>query len=262
MAEQVSHHVVNNSESASAPAPADVAANQTNTTTAGSGDIAHTSASASSTIDAPTPSDIATPKHANEHAADVNATTSQADAKPEAVTSAAKPSAGEAAATAAEASSVLPVKTAEEQGRVGPDELVNGVHDAASQASGHGEDGSAGSVDNSVNSDTEGSRVGASEVKQDGKHHERTNSVKKPTTFSKVSVTKSFMAKSASPVPTAQKPGDKASPMNAAVQPAAAKPRLVAKTASSLQSMQRPAVGAKGAGGPDARQVWNKNRRK
>jgi len=116
-----------------------------------------------------------------------------------------------------------------------------------------------------VTSDTEGSKADAdgSEQKKDGAHHARTNSVKKPTTFSKVSATKNFLAKSSSPLPASgAKLGEKPSPLTAAVQaPAAAKPRLIAKTASTLQSVQRPRPGSDGAGAPDASKVWNKNRR-
>ncbi|KAK0828446.1 hypothetical protein LTR73_004755 [Friedmanniomyces endolithicus] len=115
-----------------------------------------------------------------------------------------------------------------------------------------------------VTSDTEGSKADAegSEQKKDGAHHARTNSVKKPTTFSKVSATKNFLAKSSSPLPASgAKLGEKPSPLTAAVQaPAAAKPRLTAKTASTLQSVQRPRPGSDGAGAPDASKVWNKNR--
>lgn len=40
------------------------------------------------------------------------------------------------------------------------------------------------------------------------------------------------------------------------------RPRLVAKTTSSLRDSSRPAgAGAGGGGGPDPNQVWNKNRR-
>ena len=117
----------------------------------------------------------------------------------------------------------------------------------------------------SVTSDTEGSKVDAdgSEQKKDGAHHARTNSVKKPTTYSKVSATKNFLAKSSSPIPApGAKLGEKPSPLTATVQPlAAAKPRLIAKTASTLQSVQRPRPGSEGTGAPDASKVWNKNRR-
>ncbi|KAK1063348.1 hypothetical protein LTR12_007405 [Friedmanniomyces endolithicus] len=137
-------------------------------------------------------------------------------------------------------------------------ELINGVETASGGGS-VAEDGGP-----SVTSDTEGSKADAdgSEQKKDGAHHARTNSVKKPTTFSKVSATKNFLAKSSSPIPApGAKLGEKPSPLTATVQPlAAAKPRLIAKTASTLQSVQRPRPGSEGTGAPDASKVWNKNR--
>lgn len=90
--------------------------------------------------------------------------------------------------------------------------------------------------------------------------HVRTNSsVKKPSTFKSVSVTKTFLAKSAVSAPVAR-PGEKAAP---AVQPntstlLTAKPRLVAK--SGAGNAPRALGKANGAGaGPDASKVWNKN---
>ncbi|KAK5716073.1 hypothetical protein LTR15_009898 [Elasticomyces elasticus] len=111
-------------------------------------------------------------------------------------------------------------------------------------------------------SDAEGSKVDAeaTEQRKDGNHHVRTNSVKKPATFSKVSATRNFLAKTASPVPVAAaKLGDKPSTLTAPAQPVA-KPRLIAKSASALQSVQRPRPGSEGTGAPDASKVWNKNR--
>ncbi|KAK3678192.1 hypothetical protein LTR78_002288 [Recurvomyces mirabilis] len=135
---------------------------------------------------------------------------------------------------------------------------LNGTHDAASQV---GSQEDAGSVDPSVTSDTEGRRGDGSDLKKEGGHHVRANSVKKPISFSKVSVTKSFLAKSASPAPpAAASTGAKPSPLAAPVQPAALRPRLVAKTAGSQQGMTRPRVGSESAGVPDASKVWNKNR--
>ncbi|KAH9845178.1 hypothetical protein Tdes44962_MAKER06823 [Teratosphaeria destructans] len=203
MAEQVSHNVVNQSESASASAPADAIANQTTTEPAGDGNITTIEASKSLT----------------------EADNETANAKSSFET-AAEPSAGDAAAS----------KPLDEHAR-----LSNGVsHDLLDS------DGSVG-----VSSDAEGKK---------DMHHNRANSVKKPTTFSKVSVTKTFMAKTASPAPTAAKLGDKPSPLSATMQPAnAAKPRLVAKT-GALQSIQKARTGSESATGPDASKVWNKNR--
>lgn len=83
--------------------------------------------------------------------------------------------------------------------------MTNGVHDAASQGSVI-EDGGSQDV-SAVNSDTEMSKAEALEMK-DGHLHVRTNSVKKPATFSKISVTKNFLAKSAT-APVAAKTGEK-----------------------------------------------------
>ncbi|KAK4544366.1 hypothetical protein LTR36_004257 [Oleoguttula mirabilis] len=218
MAEQVSHHVVNQSESAGAAASAGVAANPIDI------DIA---------VDGAHPAEPTTtdPKSESLTAADPVAT--------------AEPSAGEAVGKDAEATEA-------------PSEsVVNGLHDGEASV----EEGSAvdGSADHSVNSDTEGSKGDSTEQKKEGSHHVRTNSVKKPTTFSRVSATKSFMAKTASPAPAAPAIGSKPSSLSAAPQPAAAaRPRLVAKTVA-LKSLQKPRAGSESASGPDASKVWNKN---
>ncbi|EMC91867.1 hypothetical protein BAUCODRAFT_39010 [Baudoinia panamericana UAMH 10762] len=112
------------------------------------------------------------------------------------------------------------------------------------------------SAEPSIASDTEGSRADGAERKEGD--NMKSTMLRKAPTFSKVSVTKNFMAKSASPVPAAPKIGEKPSPLTTSTQPAALKPRLVAKTASSLQGV--PRTGAVPAGGPDASKVWNKNR--
>ena len=67
-------------------------------------------------------------------------------------------------------------------------------------------------VDGSVGSDTETGKLIASDAllkeSSETKHHARSNSVKKPTTFKAVSVTKNFLAK-ANPAPAAKSNGDK-----------------------------------------------------
>ncbi len=67
-------------------------------------------------------------------------------------------------------------------------------------------------VDGSVGSDTETGKTTASDTSvkdvSEIKHHVRSNSVKKPTTFKAVSVTKNFLAK-ANPAPAAKGNGDK-----------------------------------------------------
>lgn len=108
-------------------------------------------------------------------------------------------------------------------------------------------------------SDTDISRPGSVDPSKHDASHVRTSSTKKPAAFKSVSVTKSFLAKSAASTPSAS-PGLKAAP---AVQPPTsslltAKPRLVAK--SGTANAPRTIGQLNGAGsGPDASKVWNKN---
>ncbi|KAJ8105772.1 hypothetical protein OPT61_g9979 [Boeremia exigua] len=108
-------------------------------------------------------------------------------------------------------------------------------------------------------SDTDISRPGSVDPSKQDTGHARTSSTKKPAAFKSVSVTKSFLAKSAAATPSAS-PGLKAAP---AVQPPTssmltAKPRLVAK--SGAANAPRTLGNMNGAGsGPDASKVWNKN---
>ncbi|KAJ4990339.1 hypothetical protein SVAN01_04221 [Stagonosporopsis vannaccii] len=108
-------------------------------------------------------------------------------------------------------------------------------------------------------SDTDISRPGSVDPSKQDTGHLRASSTKKPAAFKSVSVTKSFLAKSAASTPSAS-PGLKAAP---AVQPPTssmltAKPRLVAK--SGTANAPRTLGNMNGAGsGPDASKVWNKN---
>ena len=108
-------------------------------------------------------------------------------------------------------------------------------------------------------SDTDISRPGSVDPLKQDASNARTSSLKKPTAFKSVSVTKSFLAKSAASTPSAS-PGLKPAP---AVQPPTssvltAKPRLVAKTGAA--NTPRALGKMNGAGsGPDASKVWNKN---
>ena len=248
MAEQVSHNVVNGPQSASASALADVTATQTNAASAGTG------TSINDTI----------AKDDRFSAVDADATTANGQGAMGAVTSAAEPSAGDAARMPppSNAPTVTIEHSSEVQDQFGQPYSVNGLHYVASQGEGVADDGSIPDIlaDHSVHSDTDGSRADAGEQKMEGNHHTRTNSVKKPTTFSKVSVTKQFMAKTATVAPQAAKAGEKPSPVSAAIQ-LTAKPRLVAKTGSSLQTIQKARSSADSPSGPDASRVWNKNRR-
>jgi hypothetical protein len=116
--------------------------------------------------------------------------------------------------------------------------------------------------------------------KESSTGHARSNSVKKPTSFKSVSVTKSFLAKVVTGAQVAR-PGEKGNarrsnanlPNRLAVTapspgpgtPASAqmaKPRLVAKSTLGGLGSRTGASGNGGAsGGPDASKVWNKNRR-
>ncbi|KAF2396673.1 hypothetical protein EJ06DRAFT_533937 [Trichodelitschia bisporula] len=121
-------------------------------------------------------------------------------------------------------------------------------------------DGHAGHFtgDMSAGSDTDTSKP---EGLKDG-GHARSNSLKKPTTFKSVSVTKNFLAKAAVGAPNA-KPTDKG-PSTAQTNTLAqqtAKPRLVAKSALGGGASRAGVASMSGAGtGPDASKVWNKNR--
>lgn len=108
-------------------------------------------------------------------------------------------------------------------------------------------------------SDTDISRPGSVDPSKQDIGHVRTSSMKKPAAFKSVSVTKSFLAKSAASTPAAS-PGLKAAP---AVQPATsslltAKPRLVAKSGTTNAPRTLGKMNGAGAG-PDASKVWNKN---
>lgn len=253
MAEQVSHNVVNYSES-TGDALVDVAANQTTVPSADYGTTPEYFPETKNILE--------TSQAANEYAIPANNFTSSMQPEIQAI-SEAEPSAGEAVGIVTGAD-IVPDSTALDNSGADYVQFVNGIHDTTSPGDGPADDGSMreGSVDVSVNSDTEGSRGDASDLKKDEKHHVRTNSVKKPTTFSKVSVTKNFLAKSATTAPPVVKPGDKPSPAGTPPQPSAAKPRLIAKTGTTLRDVQRPRLGSETSSGPDASKVWNKNRRK
>lgn len=172
MAEQVSHHVVNVPESASGSSPlVDVTAK-------------HNSTAASEGGNNPAPfTPEATSANKSQEPSSINS--NAPDGREVDVGHAAtEPSAGDAVAKPDNVPAISPPSDAE----LGPS-MTNGVHDAASQGSVI-EDGGSQDV-SAVNSDTEVSKGEALEMK-DGHLHVRTNSVKKPATFSKISVTKNF----------------------------------------------------------------------
>jgi hypothetical protein len=122
----------------------------------------------------------------------------------------------------------------------------------------NGDSGEQAIADASGGSDTDISRPGSVDQSKQDPNHVRTNSMKKPSTFKSVSVTKNFL-KSAVSTPTAR-PGEKAAPVapTAAATTLTAKPRLVAK--SGTGNAPRALGKVNGAGsGPDASKVWNKN---
>ncbi|GES64409.1 hypothetical protein ATEIFO6365_0008047900 [Aspergillus terreus] len=94
--------------------------------------------------------------------------------------------------------------------------------------------------------------------------HSRSTSTKRPASFKPVSFAKFSVPKAPGTSPT-MKPAEKApssssgTPLGTPVQ--SSRPRLVAKTTSSLRdSLAKSGPGARPGGGPDPSQVWNKNR--
>ena len=137
--------------------------------------------------------------------------------------------------------------------------------------------------DGSGGSDTDTSKGDGSENHRDGvAQHSRSASIKKPVSFKPVSVTKNFLAKTATAVPSLRG-GDKGSDKITACDNyhlianrsiavsngqglsnagSTAKPRLIAKSVSNSTAPRQGASNANGNGsGPDASKVWNKNRR-
>ncbi|KAF2226955.1 hypothetical protein BDZ85DRAFT_190200, partial [Elsinoe ampelina] len=119
----------------------------------------------------------------------------------------------------------------------------------------------AGSVGDAAISDTD-SRGDAGEQGKDTNGNIKSGAVKKPTTFKAVSVTKNFLAKTATSTPSV-KVGEKrkeifvTAPAVSSPQ-TMARPRLVAKSGSGLRDSPRPRPGAEGPS--EGNTVWNKNR--
>jgi len=113
-------------------------------------------------------------------------------------------------------------------------------------------------LDTGIGSDTDTSRADSTEQTRDALDKAaRSGGIKKATSFKPVSVTKTFLAKSAvGPAPIVRV-GEK-SPAVPSPQPLA-KPRLVAKSGSGINNSPRPRVGTEGP--VDGTTVWNKNRR-
>ncbi|KAH6614099.1 hypothetical protein C7974DRAFT_417832 [Boeremia exigua] len=222
MAEQVINDVVKEAQSVGRPAPIDANATATNSA-ATNGTPPSGPATTNSTPSAPT-----------------NATTADPAA---------------AAATQASTNGDGPTPT-----------ISNGVGKDASELLQNGDAGEhSGAESLPVNgdavsgSDTDISRPGSVDPLKQDTGNARTTSTKKPAAFKSVSVTKSFLAKSAASTPSAS-PGLKAAP---AVQPPTsslltAKPRLVAKSGTANAPRTLGKMNGAGAG-PDASKVWNKN---
>lgn len=196
MAEQVSHNVVNVPESASGSNPVvDVVANHDSAPAAESGTNL-TALSSDKTNNASEPQE--TP------AIDLSSSKGSSDGLGQA---AAEPSAGDAAAKSDNVPVIATPADADEKKKLDQGSpTLNGVTDIGSLGSAI-EDGGSQDV-SAVNSDTELGKGEPTESK-DGHLHVRTNSVKKPATFSKVSSSKNFLAKSASPAPVAAKTGER-----------------------------------------------------
>ena len=123
-------------------------------------------------------------------------------------------------------------------------------------------------------------RRSPSQIQDPVTRSDRSNSIKKPTSFKSVSVTKNFLAKSTTGTATAHKAAPDKSEISPHLNPtfssnsyaiasspspapstssAGAKPRLVAKSVRDVRSA--PLTGQAAPGGPDASKVWNRNRR-
>ncbi|KAF2631108.1 hypothetical protein BU25DRAFT_407658 [Macroventuria anomochaeta] len=232
MAEQVTNDVVKEAQSVGRPAPIDDTASATN----------------SSAVNGEQPSGPATAntKTSEAPSASTNATTTAS-----ASTAGAQASVNSNGQTAAASNNVKQPASAPKETS---EALQNGDSGEQSGAESLQVNGEAVS-----GSDTDISRPGSVDPSKQDTGHVRTSSTKKPAAFKSVSVTKSFLAKSAASTP-ATSPGLKAAP---AVQPPTssiltAKPRLVAK--SGTANTPRALGKMNGAGsGPDASKVWNKN---
>ncbi|KAJ4379735.1 hypothetical protein N0V86_004917 [Didymella sp. IMI 355093] len=232
MAEQVTNHVVKEAQSVGPSAPIDDTASTTNSLAAHG--------------EQPSGPATANAKPSEAPSASTNATTTDS---------------ASAAGTQASANSDGPATTTSNHVKQSTPTLKE-----TSEAQQNGDSGEqSGAESLQVNgeavsgSDTDISRPGSVDPSKQDAGHARTSSTKKPAAFKSVSVTKSFLAKSAASTPSAS-PGLKAAPT---VQPPTssiltAKPRLVAK--SGAANAPRTLGKMNGAGtGPDASKVWNKN---
>lgn len=230
MADQTAHHVVNSDRSAGESSSVDTHAKQIHSTAAASGNL-----SSQTPLD-PTATAPDAPSITQTESATANALSADPNAFAHSKTSSDRP-AGDSTSTTDQRPNGIPYLS------------VNGGHDGGIS----GEDG--------VGSDTDTSRAGSVDQSKEENRHLRSNSVKKPTSFKAVSVTKTFLAKTAGTTatpPVVPKVGNK-SPVAATLQPVA-KPRLVAKSGSGLRDIPRVRSND-GTSAPDGKMVWNKNQR-
>ncbi|KAF4554813.1 Hypothetical protein D9617_3g018810 [Elsinoe fawcettii] len=117
----------------------------------------------------------------------------------------------------------------------------------------------AGSVGDAAISDTDsrGDVGDTGEAGKDANGNTKLGSLKKPTTFKAVSVTKNFLAKTATSTPSV-KLGEKLTAPAVSSPQTMARPRLVAKSGSGLRDTPRPRTGTEGPS--EGSTVWNKNR--
>ncbi|PGH26853.1 hypothetical protein AJ80_01434 [Polytolypa hystricis UAMH7299] len=131
---------------------------------------------------------------------------------------------------------------------------VSNARDDAISISNAG-DASGGSDTDTSRADTRGST--------DESQHARTNSVKRPTSFKPVSFAKFSVAKSPGSMQASKAAPFSSSPSSTTSPSLSSRPRLVAKTGSSLRDSALKSTtrgGKSGSAGPDPNQVWNKNR--
>ncbi|EFW15525.1 hypothetical protein D8B26_002363 [Coccidioides posadasii str. Silveira] len=121
--------------------------------------------------------------------------------------------------------------------------------------------------DGSGGSDTDASRSDIRSSSKDSTQHSRTSSVKRPASFKPVSFAKFSISKSpnmaAASKYTAEQAPFSASNTSSAPAQQTSRPRLVAKSTSSMRDSTPRALagsGRSGSGAPDPNQVWNKNR--
>lgn len=281
MAEQIRHNVVDTPESTGGSPLVDVHATQATSINAGNGQPTATEhiekPESTPTVNDESSQDYASSQPPNAQVDQPAIQSSNSDAVAQ---STVQPSPTDAD----DQFTVAPLQNVQEKNTKSSAQLVNGLHETVGQAEGQAEDGNMmdNSADPSIGSDTDNSRADTAEqAKEGGKRHVRSESVKKPTTFSKVSVAKNFLAKAATGTPVVKVADKGAHPLlvtrrsasltTACSGPAAAavgisqpiaKPRLVAKSGSGLQNTARVRLGSETANGPDASKVWNKNRRK